>query len=291
MTVVIATLGGESLKGTIDALNRGAIVPNEILVCIPSNEAHKVRKCSCCNVKVLVTDCRGQVAQRAIGFKNASHEIVMQLDDDMLVDEHCIAHLLKTLSLHGPKAAVAPSLINVSTGESIYKKPERNKILEKLYYWFMNGSAGYQEGKIEKSGSAVGVDPRKCNKESYDVEWLPGGCVMHYKNNLVLENFYPFEGKAYCEDIIHSYHLRSRGVSLIVDPRALCGLEVISPSSDGPREFLRDLVADFRARKYFMHLCFRRSVRIYFFYLASCLSYMFRKINRFRIFGERGTKP
>ena len=290
MTVVIATLGGGSLKGTIEAINRGTIVPDEILICIPVKEAHRAHDFPCSNVKVLVTDCRGQVAQRAIGFQNASYEVVMQLDDDMLVDEQCIAYLLKTLSMHGPKAAVAPSLINVLTGESIYKKPERNKILEKLYYWFMNGSAGYQEGKIEKSGSAVGVDPGRGNKESYDVEWLPGGCVMHFKNNLVLENYYPFEGKAYCEDIIHSYYLKSRGVNLIVDSGALCALEVISASSYGPKEFLRDLVADFHARKFFLQLCVRNSIRIYFFYFESCLSYVFKKVNRFRIFGERGTK-
>lgn len=281
MTVVIATLGGDSLKETIEAVNRGAIVPDEILVCIPIKEAHRVQEFPCGNVKVLVTDCRGQVAQRAIGFQNASHEVVMQLDDDMLVDEHCIAHLLTTLKLHGTKAAVAPSLINVSTGESVYKKHERNKILERLYYWFRNGSAGYQEGKIDKLGSAIGVDRKGDHKESYEAEWLPGGCVLHYKENLVLENFYPFEGKAYCEDIIHSYHLKSRGVSLIVDSRALCGLRVISATSYGPREFLRNLASDFRARKYFMRLSLRGSGRIYLFYLASCLGYVFKKINRF----------
>ena len=181
MTVVIATLGGDSLKGTIEALNRGSIVPDEILICIPANEAHKVQNLSYRNVKVLVTDCRGQVAQRAIGFQNASHDVVMQLDDDILVDEHCIEHLLKTLKKCGSKVAVAPSLMSLSTGESVYKKPERNKILLKIYYWIMNGSAGYQPGKIDKSGSAVGVDTKNANKESFDVEWVAGCCVMHYR--------------------------------------------------------------------------------------------------------------
>ena len=276
ITVVIATLGGDSLKGTIEALNRGSIVPNEILVCISANEAHRVSGFAFQNVKVLVTDCKGQVAQRAVGFQNASHEVVMQLDDDVLVDANCIEHLLRTLRAHGTKVAVAPSLMNLATGESVYKKPERNKILQKIYYWFMNSSAGYQPGQIDKSGSPVGVDTKNANKESFDVEWLAGGCVMHYRENLVLENFYPFEGKAYCEDVIHSYYLKERGVRLLVDSGALCWLELVPSSSYGPREFFNNLKFDLRARKYFLQLSSRRNLRMYFFYLARCLSYVLK---------------
>jgi glycosyltransferase involved in cell wall biosynthesis len=279
MTVVIATLGDDSLKGTIEVLNRGSIVPDEILVCIPTNEAHKVQNFSYRNVKVIVTDCRGQVAQRAIGFRNASHDIVMQLDDDILVDEHCIEHLLKTLRILGTEVAVAPSLMSFSTGESVYKQPERNKIIRKIYYWLMNGSAGYQPGKIDKSGSPVGIDPKNANNESFDVEWLAGGCVMHHRKNLVLENFYPFEGKAYYEDVIHSYHLKSRGVSLKVVSGARCWLEPIPSSNYGHMEYLKHLASDYRARKYTMRLYSRRSLRIYLFYLVSYLSYLCKKAN------------
>ena len=277
MTVVIATLGGDPLKGTIEALNRGSTVPDEILVCIPGNEAHKVQNFSYRNVKVLVTDCRGQVAQRTIGFRNASHDVVMQLDDDILVDEHCIEHLLKTLRMLGTEVAVAPSLMSLSTGESAYKKPERNKIILKVYYWLMNGPAGYQPGKIDKSGSPVGIDPKNANNDSSDVEWLAGACVMHYRKNLVLDNFYPFEGKAYYEDVIHSYHLKSKGISLKVVSGARCWLKPSSSSNYGPMEYLKHLASDYRARKYSLRLYSRRSLRIYLFYLVSYLSYVFKK--------------
>lgn len=282
ISVIIPTLGGASLNATIVALNRGSIVPDEILVCIPTNEARKIPALSFRNVRVLVTDCRGQVAQRAIGFQNASHNVVIQLDDDVLVDEHCIEYLLETLRMDGTKVAVAPSLVSLSTGESVYKKPERNQILLKIYYWLMNGSAGYQPGQIDKSGSPVGIDAKSTKKTLFDVEWLAGGCVMHYKDNLVIENFYPFEGKAYCEDIIHSYHLKSRGVRLIVDSRAVCRLEVISSLSYGPREFLNDLASDCRARKYFMRLSSRSYFRMYLFYIVSCLSYISKRLISFR---------
>ena len=180
LTVVIATLGGASLKGTIEALNRGTIAPTEILVCIPADEAPKVRNFAYGNVKVLVTECRGQVSQRAIGFRHASHEVVMQLDDDILLEENCIERLLKTLATLGTEVAVAPSFMSLSTGESVYRQPRRSRLMLKLYYWLMNGHAGYQPGTLDKSGSHVGVDPKNARNELFDVEVLAGGCVMHY---------------------------------------------------------------------------------------------------------------
>jgi len=284
LSVVIATLGGDTLVKTIEFLHRGTVAPSEILICIPEKESLLVEKFSYGNVKIIRTKCRGQVAQRAIGFQKASHEIVMQLDDDMLVNAHCVEHLLKTLRTHGDKVVVAPSLISLSTGESVYKKPERNKILQKVYYWFMNGSAGYQPGKIDQSGSAVGIDPQVENKELFDVDWLAGGCVMHYRENLILEDFFPFDGKAYCEDVIHSFHLKSRGCRLLVDSSALCELTLTPPSSYGLRDFFNSLASDYRARKYFMHLCLRSSLRIYLFYLASCLSYICKKVIGLQMF-------
>ena len=203
LTTVIATLGGDSLRGTIEALNCGTKVPDEILICIPANEVHKVSDFDFPNVKLIVTETRGQVLQRAIGFKNAKNDIVMQLDDDVCVDTHCVEQLLKTLNAEGPMVAVAPSFLCMSSGDSIYKRDGNSKLLP-LFYWLVNGKAGYQPGTIGLSGVCFGVDPKADGKRIHDVEWVPGGCVVHCRENLVLENYYPFKGKAYGEDLIHS---------------------------------------------------------------------------------------
>lgn len=277
VTVVIATLGGGTLKTTIEALNRGSVVPSEILVCIPVNEASRAQALSFPNVKVIITDCRGQVAQRAVGFRNAAHDFVMQLDDDILVDERCIEQLLKTVNKFGNKVAVAPALINLATGESVYRKPEVNGALHKLYYWLVNGSGGYQPGRINQVGAAIGIDLTGSDGGVLDAEWLAGGCVMHRRENLVLENYYPFTGKAYFEDVIHSYHLMQKGVSLKVDAAAVCRLEMLDTLSYGPQEYFNYLAADFKARKYAMQLYSKKSLRIYIFYLISYLGYVYKK--------------
>jgi glycosyltransferase involved in cell wall biosynthesis len=278
MTVVIATLGGDTLKGTIETINKGTIVPDEILICIPGNEAYKVQNLSFQNVKVLVTSCRGQVVQRVTGFQNVSHDIVMQLDDDMLVNEYCIEYLLETLNKSGVKVAVAPALMDLVTGESVYKKPGQNSVFQNIYYWLMNGADGYRPGQIDKAGAGVGIDPEGEGKKQFDVEWLAGGCVMHYRENLVMENYYPFTGKAYFEDVVHSFYLREKGVNLIVDSRAICWLESEPYSKYGLIEFFKYLVSDYKDRKYTVRLYSRSLFRMHCYYLIRFLNYIFKKI-------------
>jgi hypothetical protein len=83
ITVVIATLGGDSLASTIQSLNSGTIVPAEILVCVPVENVSKVAYLQGGTTSFVKTDFRGQVAQRIAGFRRASNELVMQLDDDL----------------------------------------------------------------------------------------------------------------------------------------------------------------------------------------------------------------
>lgn len=276
VSVVIATSGGATLTDTIAGLNRGTVVPAEILVCVPEREASGMAPLTFDNVRVVPTPCRGQVAQRAVGFQEAKHAFVMQLDDDMFVDTQCLERLLIVMG-HSRDFALAPSLVNVATGESVYKKPLSGTKVGAIYYWLMNGRKGYRQGEIEKSGSPVGIDPAAHGREQYEVEWLAGGCVLHRRENLVLENFYPFSGKAFCEDIIHSFLLRQRKTRLIVVPQARCGLELVSPSSNDWPAFWKEIRGDFQARSYYMRLSGRNRGQMYIFYFLRVCRYIYKR--------------
>lgn len=277
LTTVVPTLGRKCLRGAVEALNRGTIVPDEILICIPENEVRRVSKFDFPNVKIIATHKKGQVFQRSVGFKNATHSIVMQLDDDFYVDRHCVEQLLKTLTAEDSKVAVAPSPLCISSGEAVFKKNENSK-LQAFYYCLVNGKTGYQPGAICLSGFAFGVDPGVGSNSVRNVEWLPGGCVMHRRENLILEDFFPFEGKAYSEDLIHSLLLKDRGCKLIVDTLAHCHTEVLNLLSYGPLEFLKILIADYRARKYFVRLSSRSLLRMNFQYIVRLLNYFGKMI-------------
>lgn len=278
ITVVIATLGGDSLAATIQSLNSGTLVPAEILLCVPAENASKVAHLQGGTTSIVKTDFRGQVAQRGAGFRCASNALVMQLDDDLLLDKFCLERLAATLHLLDPKAAVAPALVDVQTGQSVYKKPAKHGAVLALYYWLMNGPRGYEPGRIDRSGSSIGVDPSVSAAPLYDVEWLAGGCVLHHRENLVMEDFWQLPGKAYYEDVVHSSILAANGIRLVIDPSALCSLELFHQASLKPGDFFRNLYRDYLGRRYFMCRFSRQSFRIYLYYLGRVLSYLVSRL-------------
>lgn len=203
----------------------------------------------------------------------------MQLDDDIFVEQDCIKYLLETIIECGPRASVAPSLVNIATGDSVYKKSDRNPVVESIVYWSMNGFSGYQPGKIDKSGTPIGVDANNLDLELVDIEWLAGGCIMHLKENLLIDNFYPFKGKAFGEDVIHSILLKNKGVKLLIDAKAICSIEIISSRNYSLIEFFNNIKSDYKARQYYLALISRKSVRIYFHYFLRIVGYGIKRIS------------
>jgi len=278
VSVVIPTLGEVSLQKTISQLNKGSIVPAEILVCVPQDQELKADVSSFSNVKVIKTECRGQVRQRIEGFKKASCEYVMQLDDDIDIDEDCIAYLLEKFMEHDPKVAVAPSLINLLTGESVYMKPDQPPWVAYIYYWIMNGSHGYKPGGIDKTGSPVGFDTKKYGTVILESDWLPGGCVMHHKDNLVLENYFPFSGKAFGEDVMHSLKLKERDVKLYIQPKSKCYLEIVPMTAATCSDFLINLKSEIRIRKHYMKSISEESIRIDIYFILTVIRFLIKKL-------------
>jgi len=276
LSVVIATLGGETLENTILSINSGTVIPDEILVCIPNEEAKEVN-IFIDNVRILKTDFRGQVAQRSYGFQQAKGEYVLQIDDDILLAENSIQEILDIMSLNN-NYAVAPAMINSETGRSVYARKKYSSLIEKIYYFLLNGSEGWQPGKIDKAGTAMGVNVDECNEELIEADWLPGGCVMHRRENLVLKNFYPFKGKAFGEDVLHSYWLKENGVRLFITKKTRCVLDIVVSTEYTFKQFSKNMYSDYKVRKYIQTLSGEKSVRIYFFYIFSFLSYGLKQL-------------
>lgn len=234
ISVVIATLGGEVLKTTIAHLNQGEGVPAEILICIPEPE---VANADCVaaidNVHIIKTPCRGQVAQRAVGLGMAVHPYVMQFDDDVILPPDTLKCLYETLLAKGVGNIVAPFFRLQPTGEEGTRYAEGLRgLLRNCHASLVCGAKFGRNrlGKISSSGIGFGVPMSSGDARVIESEWLPGGVALCHKADLITYNYYPFPGKAFSEDLIHSILWRRQGCRLwtVLDVSAMIDVTVES---------------------------------------------------------------
>jgi len=208
------------------------------------------------NVTVIFSEKYGQVYQRICGFKAANGDYILQVDDDIVVSSDCLELLMLSMINSQDKVAVSPCWFNLANSEPLHQC-KRTGILMSSYYRILNGVRGYSPGKVSLAGTNFGVSPKEVHGEIINVDWQPGGCVLHNKKNLILDNYYPYEGKAYSEDLIHSFLLRQFGVSLLVNMKAICMTHL------NPRlSKFGEIVSDFKAKRYFIKLANLSLVRM-----------------------------
>ena len=229
ISVVIPTLGDNILFKTLESINKSSIKPIEIIICIPENVLINCEKFKISdNIKILNTKSKGQVAQRAEGFMEAKCEYVLQLDDDIILDKHCIKELVKCISVD-TKKSIGPKIFGLDNNyHSPRIKSKKNSFYERFIFFILNGKNGFIPGKISLAGVAFGVPN---NNLDVDVDWLPGACILHNKKNIINYNYYPYQGKAYSEDILHSKILKQNGVSLIRSGGAKCTIDLKSDTN------------------------------------------------------------
>lgn len=234
VSVVIATLGGEVLKTTIAHLNQGEGVPAEILICIPEPEAANADCVAAIgNVHVIITPCRGQVAQRAVGLGMAAYPYVMQFDDDVILPPDTLKVLYETLLSKGPGNVVAPFFRLQPTGAEGTRYVEGFRgMLRNVHASLVCGAKFGRNrlGKISSSGIGFGVPMSSGDTRVVESEWLPGGVALCHKADLITYNYYPFPGKAFSEDLIHSILWRKQGCRLwtVLDVSAMIDVTIES---------------------------------------------------------------
>lgn len=269
LSVVIASIGGDVLIRTIDALNSGSIVPDEIILVVPRSFASNIPAISSENFRYQLVDFKGQVAQRAYGFTLVKSDYVMQLDDDIQLDHTCVERLITGLKKLGTGHSVGPSIFYANTNESIYSMNNgiKAEILNLKAFLLSGVPWGTKRmGKISKIGSGFGYDPESTSAELNRTEWIAGGCTLHHKSSLIFKNYFPYAGKAYGEDLLHSVELTNSGVKLFNVKSAVCFIE--KPVLNRETYSLR---ADYKVRLYLNELRSVGKFRVHIWYVMRCL--------------------
>ncbi len=261
LSVVIATLGGDVLRPTLAMLNSGEQIPAEILVCVPEKEAAGMHNFGHDNVRVIATPVRGQVAQRAFGLKLAQQNFVMQMDDDILIEPQSVRALLHAAQTLGQGSVVAPFFRHLSSGDYITRFPKGWRgWFDNLYLSAVCGAPWSikRMGKLTAAGMGYWIDRDLIDDSPFETDWIPGGCALCRSEDLVLDSYFPFPGKAFSEDLIHSIYWRRQGARLWAIPTASCSTQV------EPMPFVwRFMWADLRAHLHVVKLIKGSRIRLY----------------------------
>lgn len=248
-SIVIATVGRASLLPLINSLLRSLKTIDFIVyVVFPTLADVDIwrskleRHC----VQVFAAGERKQVAQRAFGFRQCSGEIVVQLDDDLILGTKCIPTMLQLLNAIGRgnivgalrKDRIQPTWAEVNHGDM------RGVIINKIRdcYAFIIGGAVWgsdRRGSVTKRVAAYAPQWEPGLGDLVATDWLPGGCVACFREDLITEDFYPFNGKAYFEDLIHSHLRRGKGLNHWVS-----GLSVYEHPQIGNEQTFKDFVLE-----------------------------------------------
>ena len=216
LSVVIATLGDPWVQKTIDSLMQGSMVPDEILICIPDEREPRVASLANDIVKIVLTGVKGQVKQRAVGFQRSAYPLVLQLDDDILLEKDTIRNLVNHIRQLGKGNVIAPAYYGKQSGKCIHEL--QNGFFKNLFDVVVCAANWGEKkmGTVTAIGINYGIDDSLCKMELVQTQWLSGGCVLSFSEDLVTDNFFPFEGKAYCEDVYHSYYRSVAGIKMWV---------------------------------------------------------------------------
>tara|TARA_B100001250_G_C19762124_1_gene772952 strand:- start:151 stop:999 length:849 start_codon:yes stop_codon:yes gene_type:complete len=228
VSIVVTSIGEDILLENLKNLTSKYPKINEILVIIPE-EFKKSEFIDFDNVKFYFTKSKGQVTQRIYGFKKAKNNYVLQLDCDCFISNSDIEKMyLVLLNLYGTNYAIAPVYYCDKSNKSIHEFTVGFwSNIKNILTYFICGSkySIFKMGTVSNIGTNYGVDPNYMFNDIFISEWVPGGCVMHYKENLITHNYYPFKGKAYSEDLIHSFFLRNKKIQLLVTKKSKCYTE------------------------------------------------------------------
>jgi len=264
LSIVIPTLGYECLNETVSYLNNGPNRPKEIIIVIPEGSEVNAGFQTFENVMILKSPLKGQVKQRIFGFKHANEKYILQLDDDIWIDQNNLKILINSLMFLEKNSAIAPVFLNKVTGKGIYNYSS-NLISNFLDFVILKSKWGLDKmGTISEGGINFGIDHSYKKIKNYPCDWLAGGCILHHSDQVYLENYFPFDGKAYCEDLIHSYFLKQNGINLYVNSDSFLYIDWPPP----PRS-KKEQSDSIRAQRYFIRLSGKSNFRFNIFILKN----------------------
>ena len=206
--MVIASLGENDLNASIKSLLNNTFIPREIIIVFAKYTKFDLAEFPHKIVRCIMSDKIGQVEQRLLGISVAKCNYILQSDSRILWSQNAIEKLYNEVVNMGLLSVISPRTIEVENIDSLSLFVPIDRVEKRRFDETIPTSIFSQCG-FPKSPYRYSLYERVLHK----TDWINGVCLYH-KSLAAKNNYYPFTGKAYCEDIINSCRLKNKGATL-----------------------------------------------------------------------------
>ena len=274
LTIVIPSLLSNINERWIEQVNKFNQQKINVIISIPPNviKTNKFINKFDKGILIITSDKKGQVNQRQYGYKFVKTEYLMHMDDDIFISINNLKILLNQFETLPRKSAIAPRLI--------MKNYKNKKLFFKKYInLFVYGDPKPKPGTISKTTFDIPPNlPLNSKKLIESVDWIPGGISIIRKEYIIKDQYFNFEGKAYCEDIIYSNLLKNNGVKLFISNKSFYKTELNNYKDLNIQDFIKFIKNDFKARNYYRKLIKNPILPFFIAYCFLIINYFSRKI-------------
>ena len=287
ISVIIATNLRNISEKIIEQLNNYSVNGINVLISIPPNlsleKAYDLGFSE--DINIIKSDLIGQVNQRQYAYKFCKTKLILQMDDDIEFDYSNVKKLLGQF-INLPKSSCLAPFLNIKNKNE--EKTLLINIIRFLRNIFLYSEINPKAGSIAKSSFPIPHNHNLYKNKSFGkVDWLPGGILLIKTSDIIKHNYFQFKGKAYSEDLIHSFLLNKSGIKLFLSSNISFKTPIYSYRDLEYKDFCKFIKNDLKIRNHFRKLMNKKLNPFLIAYLYICLTYFATKLKRY-IFNLKG---
>ena len=274
LTIIIPSLLGNIDETWIEQINKFQQQKINIIISVPPSLSKKNKFLNKFDKRILIisSDKKGQVNQRQYGYKFVKTDYLMHMDDDIFISIKNLKILLNQFENLPRKSSIAPRLI-------IKNNNKKQLFFTKYINLLLYNDFKPRPGTISKSTFAIPPNLSFDSSKSIEsVDWIPGGISIIRKEHIIKDQYFSFEGKAYCEDLIHSNLLKKNGVKLFISNKSFYHTELQNHKDLKIQDFVNFIKKDFKARNYYRKTIKNPLIPLLITYCFLVINFSIRKI-------------
>ncbi|MAK12364.1 MAG: hypothetical protein CMI73_01640 [Candidatus Pelagibacter sp.] len=295
-SIIIASVGRQSLLSVLKCLNDSTRLPKEVIICLPQQDKYEIdinslnSTNSKFEIKIIKSHEKSQTIQRLQAFKNISCEFLMQMDDDLFFEKNFLEKMILKYNIllkqySGSNICLAPLYRFLKNKKPVhtYGFKFRNntiKLIYNLYFKIFHKLpfGNKKLGKVSCNSIPFGVYFSSEKIDFVKTEWLAGGCILMNSDSFTNYNHHPLMGKAYTEDIISSFlRIKEKKAKHFVSLNTDIFIEDYDKFADIEVNFFKDTIREFKSRLLYVKITKGNYLYFFFWYFL----YIFMKVYKY----------